>query len=316
MKLLKLSAMMFLLATMVACLPDNDSDYEKIVERDNRLLKDYLDRNGINAIENPLGFFYQKVETNDIGNQIVNNDVVGIYYEIKTTDGQLIDSYLDENKKPRLFKHNDGGLVPRVINFASGIAKEGETLMIYSPSYLAYQQYSFEQLINENSNLVIKVKYAQVFDNDEIKIMEREIIEDYLADSDLEDFEVTENGIFIKIIGEGEGEKAAATGDVVAFEFELKQLGEDIAISKTNNNSPITAKVGEQGNLDFLNQVLKDRKAEQEIEVYAPSHLAFGGSTQVFPFAIRRDLFLRGALGTGARPYEPIYFKAKIKEVR
>ncbi|SNS02375.1 FKBP-type peptidyl-prolyl cis-trans isomerase [Belliella buryatensis] len=316
MKVLKLSAMILMLATMVACLPDNDSDYEKIVERDNRLLRDYLDRNGINAIENPLGFFYQKVETNDIGNQIVNNDVIGIYYEIRTTDGQLIDSYFDENKRPRLYKHNDGGLVPRVINFASGIAKEGETLMIYSPSYLAYQQYSFEQLIVENSNLVIKVKYAQVFDNDEVKAMEQEVIEDYLTDNELEDFEITDNGIFIKIIGEGDGEKTAASGDIVAFEFELKQLGEDTAISKTNNNSPITARVGEQGNLDFLNQVLKGLKAEQEIEVYVPSHLAFGGSTQVFPFAIRRDLFLRGALGISARPYEPIHFKAKIKEVR
>ena len=144
MKLMKMPMLLIALAAvMVSCLSNQESDFEKIVSRDTRLLKAYLERNNIDAIENPLGYFYQKRESNDVGNQIVNKDILGIYYEIKTIDGQLIDSYLDESKPPRIFLHDEGGLIPRVMNFSAGLAKEGETFVIYAPSYLAYQEYSF-----------------------------------------------------------------------------------------------------------------------------------------------------------------------------
>ncbi len=317
MKLLRLSVLLFVLSMMVSCLPDQESDYEKIVERDNRLVKDFLDRNSINAIENSLGFFYQKVESNEMGSQIVNNDILGVYYEIKTIDGQLIDSHLDERKAPKLFRHNDGGLVPRVINFASGIAKEGETLIIYSPSYLAYQQYSFEQLIAESSNLVIKVKYAKIFVDSDVIALEKQMMEQFIEENQLSGFVLTEEGFFIKIDGEPAADaKAAANEDVVVFDFELRQMGESDFISRSNENLPIQARVGNDGNLTFLNLALLGVKAGQEIEVFAPSRLAFGITPQIFPSIIRRDLFSKGAINSLARPFEPIYFKASIKEVR
>ncbi|MCH7412783.1 FKBP-type peptidyl-prolyl cis-trans isomerase [Belliella sp. R4-6] len=318
MKAIRIPVILVLMTLMAgSCIQDKDSDYERIVERDNRFLKDYLERNNIAAIESQLGYFYEKIESNDVGNQIVNNDVLGIYYEIKTIDGQLIESYLDETKSPRVFKHNDGGLIPRVINFNSGLAKEGETFMIYSPSYLAYQDYSFQQLIIPNSNLVVKVKYAFIFDEEELIALEDDLIQDYMEEKGLEGFEKTEEGLYLKILNTGkEDAKVAAKDDIVLFEFELKQMLGDNVISKSNANSSIQAKVGDQGNLRFLNLGLKDTKEDMEFEIFSPSRLAFGVSSQVFPFQIRQDLFNRGALNTAARPYEPIYFKAKIKEVK
>ncbi|MCH7402811.1 FKBP-type peptidyl-prolyl cis-trans isomerase [Belliella kenyensis] len=316
MRFLQLPILLIWMAMIVACMPDTESDYERIVERDNRLLQNYLERNSVNAIESPLGFYYQKTQTSDIGNQIVNNDIVGVYYEIKTTDGQLIETYMDESKLPRLFKHTDGGLIPRVINFAAGIAKEGEVLKLYSPSYLAYSEYSFEQLITVGANLVITVKYAKVYPESAVKTLERGIIESYIAENNLEGFERLSDGVFIKVLGEGEGEKVSKANDNVSFEFELKQLGESTVISKSNENSPFTSRIGAQGNLKFLDVALKDVKVGQEVEVFVPSHEGFGGSTQIFPFAIRRDLFSRNAISVAARPFEPIYFKAKIKEIK
>ncbi|MFD2033174.1 FKBP-type peptidyl-prolyl cis-trans isomerase [Belliella marina] len=318
MKALRMRNLLILLALVAgSCIPDRESDYEKIVERDNRFLSEYIERNNITAIENQLGFYYQKIESNDIGNQIVNNDVLGIYYEIKTIDGQLIESYLDESKRPRVYKHGDGGLIPRVINFTSGLAKEGETFMIYSPSYLAYQEYSFQQLIVPNSNLVIKVKFASIYDEEELVELEEELIQEYIETKGLEGFEKTADGIYLKILEEGtQGGKVAANDDIVLFEFELKQLGADNVISKTNDNTPIQAKIGAQGNLKFLNFGLKGTNNGMEIEILTPSRLGFGTTQQVFPFQIRQDLFNRGALNAIARPFEPLHFKAKIKEVK
>ncbi|GAB2624580.1 FKBP-type peptidyl-prolyl cis-trans isomerase [Belliella aquatica] len=318
MKLMKLpSLLIVLLAVMTSCLSDQASDYEKIVNRDTRLLKAYLERNGIDAIENPLGYFYQKAESNDVGNQIVNKDILGIYYEIKTIDGQLIDSYLDETKLPRIFLHDEGGLVPRVMNFSSGLGKEGETFIIYAPSFLAYQEYSFQQLILPNSNLEIKIKYASILSEEEVEDLEDSLIQAYLEEQGKIGFERTEEGLYVKITDESATDaKVAAVDDIVAFEFELTQMGSETVISKTNANSPLQVKVGDQGNLDFLNLILKDSKAGMKIEVFSPSQLAFGTTAQVFPFQIRQDLFNKGALNSVARPFEPIFFKTTIKEVK
>lgn len=306
-----------LAAVMASCLSNQESDYEKIVSRDTRLLKAHFDRNGLTPIENPLGYFYQKIQSNDVGNQIVNKDILGIYYEIKTIDGQLIDSYLDETKPQRIFLHDEGGLVPRVMNFSSGLAKEGETFMIYSPSFLAYQEYSFEQLILPNSNLEIKIKYASILSEDEVEDLEENLIQAYLEEQGKVGFERTEDGLYLKIIDESEADaKVAALNDIVSFDFELTQLGSSTAISKSSANAPLSAKVGDTGNLKFLNLILKDSKAGMKIEVYSPSQLAFGATSQVFPYQIRQDLFNKGALNSMARPFEPIYFKATIKEVK
>lgn len=318
MKLKKMPMLLIALAAvMVSCLSNQESDFEKIVSRDTRLLKAYLERNNIDAIENPLGYFYQKRESNDVGNQIVNKDILGIYYEIKTIDGQLIDSYLDESKPPRIFLHDEGGLIPRVMNFSAGLAKEGETFVIYAPSYLAYQEYSFQQLILPNSNLEIKIKYATIFSNEEIKDYEDNLIQDFLEKQGKVGFERSEEGLYVKIIDESAADaKAAEAGDFVTFDFELTQMGSETAISKSNANAPLQVKVGDTGSLKFLNLVLKGAKTGMKIEVYSPSQLAFGATTQVFPYQIRQDLFNKGVINSAARPFEPINFKATIKEVK
>lgn len=318
MKLTKLPVLLVALMTiMVSCLTNKESDYEKIVNRDTKLLKAFFDRNGLSPIENPLGYFYQKIQSNDVGNLIVNKDIVGIYYEIKTIDGQLIDSYLDEDKPPRIFVHDEAGLVPRVMNFSAGLAKEGESFMIYAPSFLAYQEYSFEQLILPNSNLEIKVKYAKVFSQKEVEAFEDNLIQTYLEEHDKNGFVRDEEGLYLKIIDESLADaKAAKLGDIVAFEFELTQMGSSAVISKSNPNTPLQTSVGNRENLEFLNSILKDAKVGMEIEAYSPSQLAFGVTSQVFPDQIRQDLFNIGAINSVAKPFEPIYFKVIIKEVR
>lgn len=300
-----------------SCFPDIESDAQKSIDRDDQLLAGYISRNNIDAIETPLGYYYQKVTTNEIGEQIKNGETIGIYYEIKTTDGQLIESYLDESKSPRLYVHSEGGLVPRAINFASGISKKGETLMLYVPSYLGYQDYSYQQLILPNSNLVIKVKYAETYNEEELKLLNEDLIEDYIAASESEDFFRTEEGLFLKTIKAGEeGSKEAKKDDIVRFSFQLFQLDNPEPIAENTANALAESKIGTSTNLKFLNLGLLGVKKDMEMEMLVPSHLGFVGGPQVFPYVIRKDLFDRGYINQMARPNEPLRIKLKVVEIR
>ena len=302
--------------TLVSCLDGVDSDLEQAIERDDRLLKEFLERNEIQAIETPLGYYYVKEVELSASNQIVNNDIVGVYYEIRTINGQLIESYLDESKDPRIFKHTEEGLVPKAINFATGLAKEGEVFTLYVPSYLAYQDYSFQQLILPNSNLEIKVKYAKIFSEEVTKEMEEEMILNYIAENELLGFERTEEGMYIRIVNTTNEGSPAENGDIVGFTFALNQLNEASPIAEgTNATEPTQISLGSASNLEFLNLSMEGLTNNTEFEVLVPSYLGFGITTQVFPFQIRRDLFQNAYIPQVARPFEPLFFKAKIVDI-
>lgn len=306
-----------LLIGISGCFPEVESDLELAIERDDKLLADYLSRNNIDAIETQVGYFYQKDISNETGNQIVNNDNIGVYYEIKTIDGQLIEDYTDENKPPRIFRYTEGGLIPRAINFGSGLAKTGESFTLYVPSYLAYQDYSYQQLILPNSNLVIKVKYAETYTNNEIKEMEEEMILDYISEKNLEGFIKTADSIYVKTTKAGEAEsKVTVNGDIINFTYKILQLDSQTPFAQSIGTTPFQVTVGSESNPKFLNFSLKGLKKGQEIEVIIPSHLGFGVSAQVFPFTIRKDLFDKGFLTQIARPFEPMIFKVTVTNIR
>lgn len=312
-------SMVTILALSLAssCVKNFDEELQKNIERDKQLVRAYLERNGIDAIESQMGYFYRKLVTNESGQQIVNNDILGVYYEIKTIDGQLIESYLDESKRPRLYLHGDGGLVPRGINFASGIAKEGETLELYLPSNLAYGNYSFQQLIQPNSNLVVKVKFAKIFNQSKVDELEDTLAEEFIALKGYEGFEKTEEGLWKRTVKEGkEDGPIAENGKSVRFSFSLTQMDSDRPFDDAPNSlSTFTLRFGDQNNQKFLELALAGASVDQDMDVIVPSRLGFGATTQVFPYAIREDLLSKGLVPTFARPFEPLLFKVKIQAI-
>ena len=318
MKLIRITHLVVGIVSLIlsGCLEPADSELQKTIDRDNKLLQKYLDENEISATETPLGYYYKKKIVNDLGNQIVNNDTLGIYYEIKTTEGHVIESYLDETKPPRLFHHNEGGLVPRAMNFASGLAKEGETFILYIPSYLAYLDYTYQQLIFPYSNLVVKVKYKKVYSTRELKALEQSKIESYIEANNLSAFQLIEDGLYRKITKAGLPNGALSkNGDVVRIHFKLFQFDSQDPIAQTSEGTPVQLSLGNSNNMKFLNISLKGLTEGTEMEMLIPSHLAYGGSVQVFPYQIRKDLFQIGVITQIARPFEPLLFKVSIASV-
>jgi len=305
-----------LIILMTSCIEESASDIELAMERDDLVLEQYISTNNIVATKSQSGYYYTKTVEKPDAEQFVNADFIGVYYEIHSIDGQLIDSYMDENKEPRIFRYSQNGLWPIAITYASGLAKVGEELMVYSPSYLAFGNYGYEALILPSSNLVIKLKYAAKYTKEELIQREETMIADYIASEQLEGFQEVADGVYMRTITLGDDSKTKSKlGSNVSVDFELFELGGDDPIYESyTSNQPTTVSIGNSG-LEFLNEALIDLLPDQEIEVLSTSFNAYDESIQIFPSAIREDLVNKGEQIDLIRPFTPIFFKAEVLSV-
>ena len=306
-----------ILTLMTGCLKETESDLDRLIERDNAALERYIDANGIEAIKVQSGFYYDKIQEMPEASQFQNNDLIGIYFEIKTLDGQLVKSYLDETKEPIIFKQSIDGIWPSVIGYSAGLARIGEELMVYSPSYLAFGNYGYQQLILPNSNLVMRIKFAQKYTEAELKQREEQLILDYIAQNELEGFEKIQDGIFRRILDEGDAEEdVTGNADIVSFDFKLFHMGETTATFESSATNRPSVTLGRQENLGFLEHGLRGVRKEAKVEVLAYSFAAYAESIQIIPSDIRADLFQKGEQIDLVKPYTPILFTAEVLNVQ
>lgn len=310
--LLALSPLLF-----TSCIQETETDLDRSITRDNLIMEQYISSNNINATKAQLGFYYEKTEEKPDAAQFTNADYIGIYYEIKTIDGQLIDSYLDESKEPKYFKYSQDGLWPIAITYAAGLAREGEEMMVYTPSYLAFGNYGFEQLILPASNLVIQLKFVKKYSEEELQQREENMIQEFIADNGLEGFQEIADGVFFRTLEAGDETKTESTlGSNVSVDFELFELGEtEPVLESYTSNQPTTVSIGNSG-LTFLNEGLKGVVPDEKVEVLATSFASYVDAIQILPEAIREDLVERGEQIDLVKPFTPIWFKAEVLAVQ
>ncbi len=306
-----------LLAVLTGCLKDTETELDRAIERDNAILEAYISNNDINATKTQTGFYYSREVEKPDAYQFQNGDVIGIYFDIRTLDGQIVKRYMDEENDPVLFKVTNDGIWPIVMAYAAGLAREGEKFRVYSPSYLAFGNYGYQQMVLPNSNLIIDIKFVGKYTEEELKEREDQMIQDYIAENNLEGFEKIDEGIYFRLVDEGDDEKAKSErGKNVTFDYKLFHLGETSPTMQGDGtgNRP-TIRVGFEEYLNFLNIVLNDLYLEAEIEAIVPSFAGFDRSIQIIPFEIREDLVNRGENVDLVRPYTPIFFEAQIKGI-
>ncbi|MCC5938062.1 MAG: hypothetical protein JJU34_12340 [Lunatimonas sp.] len=315
-QLYKYLAASALLLSVSSCLQESESELDRVIARDDAILERYIENNQIAATKTQTGFYYEKITQNPAGAEIVNDDYVGVYFEIRSLDGQLIKSHMDETKEPILFKQSMDGIWPVVFAYSAGLSRVGEELMVYSPSYLAFGNYGYQQLILSNSNLVIRVKFAKKYTQAELKAREKQLILDYIEANDLEGFEEISDGIYRRIVDEGDTEKAvSANSSIVVFDFELFQLGETTSTFSSTPTSRPSVTIGTSGALPFLDQGLRGVRQDAVVEVLAYSFAAYDRSIQIIPSDIREDLYLKGEQIDLVRPFTPVLFKATVWSV-
>ncbi|EIM74793.1 hypothetical protein A3SI_15231 [Nitritalea halalkaliphila LW7] len=310
-----------ILFSLNACLEQGLSDADRMAERDNERLRAFLDQNNIQAESSQLGFFWVKEVSNPTGRQIQNRNKVAIRYEIRTTEGQLIDDRWGPEAPLSVFQHGEDRLIPLVINLAAGLAREGEEFTLYVPSFLAYRDYSYEQLIQPSSNLVIRVRWEFILDDDSLELLEAQSIQAYKEENGLEErfrrvSPTQDLWIWTSVSEEALEEHKLTPGDLVTFEFEMLQLDETSAFASASGSQAPTIEVGAENQFAFIPQIFTAAVDDMRMEVIVPSILAYGNEgVQVFPRQIRRDLIRQGAIPATARPFEPILFKARVTNV-
>lgn len=306
-----------LVILMASCMEESETDLDRAMSRDNLIMEDYIASNNIQATKAQSGFYYEKTLSQPDAPQFVNADYIGIYYEVKTIDGQLIDSYLDESKEPKYFKYSQDGLWPIAITYAAGLAREGEEMMVYTPSYLAFGNYGYEQLILPASNLVIQLKFVKKYTEEELEQREIEMIQAFIEENELEGFEEIADGIFFKSVEAGDDSKSESQlGSNVSIDFELFEMGdEEPTFESYSSNQPITFSIGNSG-LVFLDEGLKGVLPDEKVEILATSFSAYDNSIQIIPEDIRLDLVEKGEQIDLIKPFTPVWFKGEVLAIQ
>lgn len=238
---------------MTSCLQDKESAYEKQVKKEDQELANYISQNGIDAEKTTAGYYYDLIEDVEDGQKFNDEDIIGIYYEMETLEGAFVGSHTEEDGAPIMFKYDVGGqtLAPIAMNLAVSMAEVGETMELYVPSYLAYSDYNYGQLIPKYSHMKIRVHFEKIFAPQEVAVLEDEMIQQYLTQENLEGFENVEDGVYVRVTDPGdETSDASKNGNTLRFSFEMFALGEDEAFSKVTDNT-VTTKLGDDDNYEI-----------------------------------------------------------------
>ncbi len=135
-------------------------------EKDEKLIKEYLEKNKINATKNAEGV-YVAVKEEGTGATPNAGDTVYVHYTGKLTNGKVFDSSMDSTLRPGMplepIKFPIGrGFVIKGWDAGLSQLKKGSTATLVIPSTLAYGLQGSPPAIPGNSILVFDVKLVDI----------------------------------------------------------------------------------------------------------------------------------------------------------
>lgn len=106
-------------------------------EREDQLIRDYLEANELEAERTPEGLYYRVIEPGQAGRSPIQDNTVTVHYEgFRMLDGKRFDS---SRLRGETFDFQVGaGTVIQGWNIALSLMELGEVAEFYIPSYLAY----------------------------------------------------------------------------------------------------------------------------------------------------------------------------------
>ncbi|MFY0255590.1 FKBP-type peptidyl-prolyl cis-trans isomerase [Chitinophaga sp. 30R24] len=135
-------------------------------EKDEQLIKEYLEKNKINATKNAEGV-YVAVTEEGTGNTPNPGDTVYVHYTGKLTSGKVFDSSLDSTLRPGMpldpikFPIGRGFVIKGWDAGLSGLKKGAKAILVI-PSTLAYGLQGSPPVIPGNSILVFDVQMVDI----------------------------------------------------------------------------------------------------------------------------------------------------------
>ncbi|MCK9627483.1 MAG: FKBP-type peptidyl-prolyl cis-trans isomerase [Bacteroidales bacterium] len=298
-----------------SCLKD-DSDYEKQVKIDDRIINTYLTNHNIQAQKHYSGIYYRKIKENITATSLTRYNVVSFYYTIYRLDEgmyyitsqQPIQSISKANgDKPLQFCLLSNTMVPQGLDYGISLMKVGEIFEFYIPSYLAYGSYGCS-LFPANSNFVVVVEVVGVDTETGVEHNQLDSIQNY-ANIKYPNHQKLESGLFFIDSLPGTGENPG-TQSRVEVDFTRKYLDDSI----------IKSVIGSSFYLDNLQAVkgleegLKLMKEGGSAIMIMPSKIGFGESLCIVPQKARKELLEDKLISAEVEPYSILKYVVKLRK--
>lgn len=292
-----------------------ESELEKRRKADDEAISHYLAENDIEAMRDPSGLYYEVLRENPQGRDVKLDDVVSIYYDMKTLEGEEIES--SEDSIAIRFAHDFQSIIPVGLDYAVQLMSKGEKFRFYVPSVLAYGDYGAPDHFDPNTIFIIEVEVVDIQDEDDVNELELDSIRHYISllpQNEAEQVQSFPSGLFYQQLEEGMG-RAPFDYSTVSFYYERRYMDSTL-LEKTNTGYPVTLTLGRGYAVKGLEEgILRMKKGGRALLVM-PSKIAFGASIQVVPSNVRDQLLEDGILLTKVQPYSPIVYEVELVDVQ
>ncbi len=317
-KLVGLVGFVILGALSQSCIDDEETDFEKRVRLDHELITEYLESNNIQAERSVNDYYFTKTKENSAGASVRDDDVVSFYYHMSLLNGKKVDSATaDKNGPVKIgFNKDRVTLIPSGLYSAISTMKAGEIYRFYIPSYLAYGNYAYKQLIPANSSLIVDVELAKIEDLEIQEKIEEDMILAYIEEQQLEDVESLSSGLFYKTLSAADANAASPKqNNRIDVYYTGKYLDGEV-FDKTKSGTPFSYILGVNSTIKGFDEAVKKMKEGEKIIAIMPSHLAYGESSRVIPTQIKDDLVDKELITNSIEPYSPLVFEIELADIK
>jgi FKBP-type peptidyl-prolyl cis-trans isomerase len=290
----------------------NDSDNQS--EVDESLIEDYLTTNNINAEKDMTGYYYSVVNENTSGDPIESDDIVSVYYTMTLLDGQEVGGIDPDTDPPAKFKMADKSLIPVGLRYGTSRMKVGEKYRFFIPSNLAYEFYSYDNILPPYSILIVESEVVKIESEETQKLIEKDSIDNFIAATNMEDMLETDSGLYFKRTSdEGSGD-VPAPGTSVRIKYSAKYLGGNL-FKETGDDETLGFVVGNSTVIEGLQEGVQLMKEGETATIIVPSYLAFDESLQVFPELFREDLLDHDLITEETPPFSILEIAVELVEI-
>lgn len=288
-------------------------DYEDQRSIDNQLILKYLSDHNIDAEKAESGYYYEVINSNESGAVAEDEDIVSVYYKMSLLNGEKIDSIVEGTDQPLKFKMTSESLIPIGLRFGSSKMKEGEKFRFFIPSHLAYANYYYANLFPPNAIFIVESEIVKIETEEEQKVIDKDLIDDYIAENNIDNINSTASGLYYKRVSEGAGDNPI-NGKTVKIKFVAKYLNGDV-FDKTEGSNTFNFKLGSNSVIKGIEEGIKLMKKGETATFILPSHLGYDESLQIFPEIVREDLLEKGLIFEKALPFSILKFDIELVDI-
>jgi len=302
---------MFSMVLLVSC--DEETEFEKQVKEDDRVVENYLSRNGISAEQHSSGLQYEILQSNSGGESVSNDKVVKFYYQLSTLDSAYED-VLADSANPVIAAQQFNRVLPTGLYHGLELMNKGEKYRMYIPAYLAYSNYSNAAFFDARSNFVIDIEVVDVLTQDEMLDIELDSIDNFIASNNITGIESFSSGLHFKSLMAGDGTKPSSNS-VVEFHFKRMTLDSTL-IAETTADNPVRIRLNQGQAVEGLEEGLFKMSEGEQAVMIMPSEIGFGASLAILPVDIRDELIDDGVIiNASVPPYTPLIYEVELVDI-